>query len=245
MEPSLGLFGGRRGRIAIGLQARTAITHILDGKVRVCPRSRAQGGARVVTMHWRAVSIGALTRTIEHCTQLYDGLFGRSFPGVEHGSLNAIVATSGRVSATNPPVSCREARSRGAGTAKCFAGWWSPSRPALRRDRTAGVRTTSMHPGDPSSVGVGDQVVSEIFASHIDACLSRKPIIYRKRPILLLGGGVSVGKRTNVRVRALESRKDDRSIWSGVDEYRGGRASLERHGLARSRRRHIAPASGH
>jgi hypothetical protein len=68
---------------------------------------------------------------------------------------------------------------------------------------------------------------SEIFASHVQACLSCKPIIYRKRPILLLGGGVSVGKRTHVRVRALESRKDDRSVWSGVDEYGGGRASVE------------------
>jgi len=40
-------------------------------------------------------------------------------------------------------------------------------------------------------------------------------------------GGVSVGKHTHVRVRALESRKGDRPVWSRVDEYRGGRASVD------------------
>jgi hypothetical protein len=44
MEPSLGLFGGRRGRIAIGLQARTAITDIWMDRFVLAP----EVGPRVV-----------------------------------------------------------------------------------------------------------------------------------------------------------------------------------------------------
>jgi hypothetical protein len=89
-------------------------------------------------------------------------------------------------------------------------------------------------PGDPSKLPANFVLLdwatksSPRFSLRTSTlAMSRKPIIYRKRPILLLGGGVSVGKRTHVRVRALESRKDDRSVWSGVDEYGGGRASVE------------------
>jgi hypothetical protein len=92
-------------------------------------------------------------------------------------------------------------------------------------------------PGDPSKMPAYFVLLdcqatvssaSEISFRTSKLAMSRKPIIYRKRPILLPGGGgVSVGKHTHVRVRALESRKGDRPVWSRVDEYRGGRASVD------------------